>query len=98
MHWCLAYADMRQQVIYYLDSLGGNNQVCQDVLLEYLRVSSTAPIDHHQVFILGRTFGQKWYPIEFKMENRINFKTYSSTTEFIRLWNVYTQIRRLYIT
>ena len=49
MHWCLAYADMRQQVIYYLDSLGGNNQVCQDVLLEYLRVSSTAPIDHHQV-------------------------------------------------
>ena len=49
MHWCLAYADMRQQVIYYLDSLGGNNQVCQDVLLEYLRVSFTAPIDHHKV-------------------------------------------------
>jgi Ulp1 family protease len=40
MHWCLAYADMRHQVIYYLDALGGNNQVCQDVLLEYLRVCS----------------------------------------------------------
>ena len=49
MHWCLAYADMRQQVIYYLDSLGGNNQVCQDVLLEYLRVSIMAPIDHHRI-------------------------------------------------
>jgi len=49
MHWCLAYADMRHQVIYYLDALGGNNQVCQDVLLEYLReehlVKSGTPLN-----------------------------------------------------
>ena len=51
MHWCLAYADMRKQVIYYLDSLGGNNQVCQDVLLEYLRVS---PFHHLELYLVRK--------------------------------------------
>ena len=39
MHWCLAYADTRKKVIRFLDSLGDDNNLCVEVLLDYLRVS-----------------------------------------------------------
>nr|VZI07641.1 unnamed protein product [Spirometra erinaceieuropaei] len=36
IHWCLAAADLRNKTLTYYDSMGGGNDHCLDILLEYL--------------------------------------------------------------
>jgi len=37
MHWCLATINFLKKKVCYYDSMGGNNQQCVDLLLQYLR-------------------------------------------------------------
>jgi hypothetical protein len=37
MHWCLATVDMQKKEINYYDSMGGKNQRCLDLLLNYIK-------------------------------------------------------------
>lgn len=42
MHWCMACIDMRQKKIVYYDSLGGCNDLCLQLLVDYLAQEARA--------------------------------------------------------
>ena len=38
VHWTIAAALMKEKKVIYLDSMGGQNEECRELILEYLRV------------------------------------------------------------
>ena len=71
----MAYADTRKKVIRYLDSLGDGNDLCVEVLLDYLRVSSS-PKCYFQQILNILYFVPKLFNIIFIRRKLLKFKNY----------------------